>query len=197
MTDNSKISRIKSLSKDILKAIKGTDQDFTEGSVRRAILLLSIPMVLEMIMESVFVVVDIAFISKLGADAIATVGITESIMTLVYAIGIGLSVATTAIVARRIGEKNPRAASISSVHAIYAGIAASFLISIPGFLYSKEILALMGASLEMIKNGYHYPLIMLSGNYAFVHYQCNFSKLRRCSSFNESSNHCKPHKYYT
>lgn len=164
MSDDSKISRIKSLSKDILKAIKGTDQDYTEGSLKHAILLLSIPMVLEMIMESVFAVVDIFFVSKLGADAVSTVGITESIMTLVYAISIGLSVATTAIVARRIGEKKPEEASISAVHAIYAGIAASFIISVPGFLFSKEILNLMGASHEMTKDGYQYTLIMLSGN---------------------------------
>ncbi|OQY02814.1 MAG: MATE family efflux transporter, partial [Bacteroidetes bacterium 4572_117] len=164
MTENIKTSRIKSLGKDIIDAIKGTDQDYTKGSLKRAILLLSIPMVMEMVMESVFAVVDIAFVSKLGADAISTVGITESIMTLVYAIGIGLSVATTAIVARRIGEKRPNEASISAVHAIYAGIAASFLISIPGFFYSKEILGLMGASKEMVEGGYQYTLIMLSGN---------------------------------
>lgn len=164
MTDNSKILRIKSLSKDILKAIKGSDQNYTEGSVRRAILLLSIPMVLEMIMESVFAVVDIYLVLKISPEAGAVVGITESIMTLVYAIGIGLSVATTAIVARRFGEKKPEAASISAAHAIYAGIAASFIISIPGFLFSKEILELMGASYEMIKDGYQYTLIMMSGN---------------------------------
>ncbi|MBN1251416.1 MAG: MATE family efflux transporter [Bacteroidales bacterium] len=156
--------KIKNLLKDILDSIKGTEQNYTEGNIKKALLLLSIPMVLEMIMESVFAVVDIAFVSRLGADAISTVGITESIMTLVYAIGIGLSVATTAIVSRRIGEKKAKKASISAVHAIYAGIAASFIISIPGFFYSKEILNLMGASVEMIHGGYEYTLIMLSGN---------------------------------
>ncbi|MEN8119996.1 MAG: MATE family efflux transporter [Bacteroidota bacterium] len=164
MPDNSKISRIKSLSIDILNAVKGTDQDYTEGSLRRAIILLSIPMVMEMIMESVFAVVDIWLVLKISAEAGAVVGITESIMTLVYAIGIGLSVATTAIVARRFGEKKPEKASISAVHAIYAGIAASFIISIPGFLFSKQILELMGASQEMAQNGHQYTLIMMSGN---------------------------------
>jgi len=164
MTDNSQKSRIVSLGKDILQAIKGSDQDFTEGSIRRAIILLSIPMVLEMIMESVFAVVDIYLVLKLSAEAGAVVGITESIMTLVYAIGIGLSVATTALVARRFGEKKPDQAAVSAVHAIYAGIAASFVISIPGFLFSKQILELMGASAEMISTGHGYTFIMMSGN---------------------------------
>ncbi len=164
MSNNSKISRIKSVGKDILNSIKGTEQDYTEGSIKRAILLLSVPMVLEMIMESVFAVVDIYLVLKISPEAGAVVGITESIMTLVYAIGIGLSVATTAIVARRFGEKKPEKASISAAHAIYAGIAASFIISIPGFLFSKEILGLMGATTKMIEDGYQYTLIMMSGN---------------------------------
>ncbi|RLD65248.1 MAG: MATE family efflux transporter [Bacteroidetes bacterium] len=164
MSNNSKTSRIKSIGKDILNSIKGTDQNYTEGSIRRAIILLSIPMVLEMVMESVFAVVDIWLVLKISPEAGAVVGITESIMTLVYAIGIGLSVATTAIVARRFGEKKPEKASISAAHAIYAGIAASFIISIPGFLFSKEILGLMGATTKMIEDGYQYTLIMMSGN---------------------------------
>ncbi len=164
MLEATKIPRFISLGKDILKAVKGSNQNFTEGSIRRAIILLSIPMVLEMIMESVFAVVDIYLVLKISPEAGAVVGITESIMTLVYAIGIGLSVATTAIVARRFGEKKPEKASISAAHAIYAGIAASFIISIPGFLFSKQILELMGASAQMIKDGYQYTLIMMSGN---------------------------------
>ena len=164
MTENSKTSRIKSISKDILNSIKGTEQDFTKGSIKQAILLLSVPMVLEMVMESVFAVVDIYLVLKISPEAGAVVGITESIMTLVYAIGIGLSVATTAIVARRFGEKKPEKASISAAHALYAGIAASFIISIPGFLYSKEILGLMGATPSMIEDGYQYTQIMMSGN---------------------------------
>jgi putative MATE family efflux protein len=121
-------------------------------------------MVLEMIMESVFAVVDILFVARLGADAIATVGITESIMTLVYAIGFGLSIATTAIVSRRIGEHNPESAAKSAFQAILAGVVISLLIAIPGIIYSKDLLRLMGASESVIAAGYMYPALMIGGN---------------------------------
>ena len=107
-----KLSR--QLWKDLLESVSGTDQDFTEGSIKRAILLLSVPMVLEMIMESVFAVVDIFFVSKLGAHAVATVGITESLLTIVYAIGMGLSVGTTALISRRTGEKDLKGAAVTA-----------------------------------------------------------------------------------
>ncbi len=158
------LKRLKSLLVDVLESIKGTQKDYTEGRISKAILLLAIPMVLEMILESVFVVVDIYFVAKINADAIATVGITESIMTLVYAIGIGLSTATTAIVARRIGEKNPERAASSAFIAILTAISASFLFSIPGLFYSEEILSLMGVSQKAIQEGKYFTMIMLSGN---------------------------------
>jgi len=154
----------KSLWTDIKEAVSGSDRDFTSDSIGRALLILSIPMVLEMIMESVFAVVDIFFVSKLGANAVATVGITESSMTIVYAIGMGLSMATTAIVARRIGEKKPEKAGIAAFQAIISGLLVSILVAIPGVIYAKEFLLLMGASKEMADAGYMFPTIMFGGN---------------------------------
>ena len=131
-------TRFQTLLKDIREAITGTERDFTSGSIGRAILLLSIPMVLEMVMESVFAVVDIFFVSKLGADAVATVGITESLITIIYAIAIGLSMSTTAIVSRRIGEKDQERASRSTVQAILVGIFISIPFMIIGILFSSD-----------------------------------------------------------
>ena len=149
---------------NIKEAISGSDRDFTSDKIGKALLILSIPMVLEMIMESIFAVVDIFFVSKLGADAVATVGITESSMTIVYAIGMGLSTATTAIVARRIGEKKPEKAGIAAFQAIVSGFLVSILIAIPGIIYAKDFLFLMGASSEMAEAGFWYPTIMFGGN---------------------------------
>ncbi len=115
----------RSFLKDLREAVSGSDQDFTEGRLGRAILLLSIPSVLEMVMESVFVIVDIFFVSKLGADAVATVGLTESLLTIIYAIAIGLGTATTSLISRRIGEKNPEAASKTAIQAILTGFIVS------------------------------------------------------------------------
>jgi len=115
-------------------------------------------------MESVFALVDIFFVSRLGADAVATVGITESMMTIIYAIGIGLSVGTTALVSRRIGEKRPEAASVAAVQAIFTGIVVSLVFSITGIFFAKDLLRLMGASEPTIEMGYMYPAIMLGGN---------------------------------
>jgi len=125
---------------------------------------LAIPMILEMIMESVFAVVDIFYVSKLGAGAVATVGITESLMTIIYSLAIGLSVATTALVSRRIGEKNSEGASIATVQAILAGISISVVISVPGILFAPDILRLMGASVEMVRSFSPYTTIMLGAN---------------------------------
>ncbi len=158
------MSKIKQLRNDIWEAISGTEQDFTEGKLGRAILLLSIPMVLEMIMESIFAVVDIFFVSRLGAEAVATVGLTESIVTVVYSLAVGLSMATTALVARRIGEKKPDQAARTAVQAIITAILASLIVAIPGVIFPKEILGLMGAS-ETMQNEYSgYTSIMLGAN---------------------------------
>jgi putative MATE family efflux protein len=157
-------SSIHGFFQDLREAIAGSERDFTQIPLSKAIVLLSIPMVLEMIMESVFALVDIFFVSRLGAEAVATVGITESLMTLIYAIGIGLSVGTTALVSRRIGEKRPEEASVAAVQAIFTGIMVSLIFSAAGIFFAKDLLRLMGASAETIEMGYMYPTIMLGGN---------------------------------
>jgi len=155
---------IKSFFRNVVEAVSGTEQDFTEGRLSRAILLLSIPAVLEMVMESVFVIVDIYFVSKLGADAVATVGLTESMITIIYAIAIGLGTATTSLVSRRIGEKNPDAASVAAFQAILTGMILSLIIGIPGIFLSKNLLSLMGASKPIVESMSGYTSIMLGGN---------------------------------
>jgi len=149
---------------DVKDAVAGSEQDFTEVKLSRAILLLSIPAVLEMIMESVFVIVDIFFVSKLGADAVATVGLTESMITIIYAISLGLATATTSMVSRRIGEKDPEKASKTAFQAIFTGITVSLLIAIPGAIYSVRLLELMGASETITEQLSGYTKIMLGGN---------------------------------
>lgn len=153
-----------SLWSDIKSSIAGTEQDFTEGKLGRAILLLSIPMVLEMSMESIFAVVDIFFVSRLGANAVATVGITESLITIIYAIGIGLSMGTTALVSRRIGEKDKKGASVSAVQAILVAVIVSIPISLIGIFFAKDLLHLMGAEEAIVENLYGYTAIMIGGN---------------------------------
>jgi putative MATE family efflux protein len=149
---------------DLKEAIGGSERDFTKIPLSKAILLLSVPMVLEMIMESVFALVDIFFVSRLGAEAVATVGITESLMTIIYALGIGLSVGTTALVSRRIGEKRPEEAAVAAVQAIITGMVVSLVFTAIGIFYAKDLLRLMGASEATIEMGYMYPTIMLGGN---------------------------------
>ncbi|MFH0760881.1 MAG: MATE family efflux transporter [Bacteroidota bacterium] len=154
----------KQLRKDLWESIAGTEMDFTQGKIGRAVFLLSVPMVLEMVMESIFAIVDIYFVSKLGPEAIATVGITESLITIVYAVGSGLAVATTALVARRIGEKRPHEASRTAFQAILAGVMVSVLVAVPGVLWSSDLMRLMGGSEEM-QNGFSaYTRIMLGSN---------------------------------
>ncbi len=155
---------IKKIWRDIKEAIAGTERDFTETSLGEAIFILAVPMVLEMIMESVFAVVDIFFVSKLGSDAVATVGITESVMTIVYAIGVGLAMATTALVSRRIGQKRQKDAGVVAFQAILVGALVSILIAVPGVLFAKPFLMLMGATKEMAEEGFMFPTIMFGGN---------------------------------
>jgi putative MATE family efflux protein len=147
----------------IREAIRGSHQDFTTGSLNRAILLLAIPMILEMVLESLFAVVDVFWVGRLGADAIATVGLTESMLSLVMAIGFGLSLSTTAMVARRIGEKDPKGAAVAGVQAIVIGLAFSAMVGLPCLFYAPNLLRLMGASPQIIATGSGYARIALGG----------------------------------
>jgi MATE family, multidrug efflux pump len=147
----------------VREALRGSHQDFTAGSLNRAIFLLAIPMVLEMVLESLFAVVDVFWVARLGADAVATVGLTESLLTLVFAIGLGLSLSTTAMVARRIGEKDPAGAAVAGVQSIAIGLAVSLLVGLPSLIYAPELLRLMGASPQIVAIGSNYARIALGG----------------------------------
>lgn len=142
--------------------------NYTEGSIAKATFLLAVPMILEMAMESVFAIVDIFFVAGLGAAAVATVGLTETIITLLYAIAIGLSMGTTALVARRIGENNPAAAALAAGQALWLGVVVSAVIGLAGFIYAEDLLRLMGAEDEVISIGTNYARIMLAGNFTIV-----------------------------
>ena len=150
--------------RDLKDALRGSAIDYTQGSIGRAILLLAVPMMLEMAMESTFAVVDIYFVSSLGPSAIATVGLTESVLTLVYAVAMGLSMGTTALVARRIGEKNPKEAADSAVQAILVALAAAVPVSLAGIFFARPILSIMGGDAWSIEHGYRYTEWMLGGN---------------------------------
>jgi putative MATE family efflux protein len=152
----------------IREAIRGSHQDFTTGSLNRAIILLAIPMVLEMVLESLFAVVDVFWVGRLGADAVATVGLTESLLSLIFAIGLGLSLSTTAMVARRIGEKDPAGAAVAGVQAIAIGLVTSAIIGIPSLFYAPDLLRLMGASPQVIAVGSGYARIALGGGGAIM-----------------------------
>ena len=147
-----------------MDSIKGTEFDFTSGKLGRAIFLLAVPMVLEMAMESVFAVVDIFFVSKLGAEAVATVGITESVMTLLYAIALGLGMGTTALIARRVGEKKMKDAAVTAAQSILLGTILSIPIALAGIYFAPDLLELMGSSRSMIESGFRYPQIVIGFN---------------------------------
>src|SRR5271170_1883141 len=138
------------------EALRGSHQDFTTGSLNRAIFLLAVPMVLEMVLESLFGVVDVFWVARLGASSVATVGLTESMLSLVFAVAMGLSLSTTAMVARRVGEKDPADAAVAAVQAIILGLAVSLAIGIPCLLFAPHLLRLMGASPEIVDLGSNY-----------------------------------------
>ncbi|MFN5171401.1 MAG: MATE family efflux transporter [Cyclobacteriaceae bacterium] len=147
------------------QALLGSEQNFTEGSINRAIFLLSVPMILEMSMEALFAVVDVFYVSRLNDnDALAAVTLTESMLTLIYSIAIGLSMGVTALVARRVGEKEIPAASVAAVQSLYIGVGISVVITVGGLLFAEDLLALMGASSSIIQNCSGYTKWMLGGN---------------------------------
>ena len=152
----------------VREALKGSHRDFTTGNLNRAILLLAIPMVLEMVLESLFAVTDVFWVGRLGANAVATVGITESMLALVFAIGLGVAMSTTAMVARRIGEKDPEDAAIAGVQSVMLGLAISLTIGIPAGIYAPELLRAVGASPEIVASGSGYARIALGGCGAII-----------------------------
>jgi putative MATE family efflux protein len=152
----------------IRESLRGSRRDYTSGPIGRAIILLAIPMVLEMCMESIFVLVDIKWVSYLGEDAMATVGLTESLMTLVYALAIGLSIGATATIARRIGEKNPEGAARAAVQAIALAFIISAIIALIGAPLAPKLLSLMGAAPAVVARGSGFTRVMLAGNATVV-----------------------------
>lgn len=149
-------------------SLNGEEQDYTSGSIPKAVFLLAIPMMLELILESVFAVVDMFFVSKLGENAIATVGLTESVITIVYSLAIGLSTAASAIVARRIGEKNPEAAAIAGIQSLIVAFVITAIISVLGVVFAADILRLMGAAPQVVADGTSFARIMLGGSLAII-----------------------------
>ena len=152
----------------VKKSLNGVEQDYTSGNIRTAVFLLAIPMILELSLESVFALVDMFFVGKLGQNAIATVGLTESVISLVYSVAIGLSTAATAIVARRVGEKNPDAAAHAGAQSLIVSVIGTLIISLTGAYYAEEILSLMGASAEVVSEGAVFTRIMFAGSSAIM-----------------------------
>jgi putative MATE family efflux protein len=158
------MSRLKKMYSQLKESMSSDHRDFTQGDLSDAVILLAIPMILELSLESVFAVVDMFFVAKLGSNAIATVGLTESVITIIYSIAIGISTGATAVVARRVGEKNPEAAAKAGAQSLVFSIILSVIIGFAGAYWSEEILAFMGASPEVISEGAIFTRIMLGGS---------------------------------
>jgi putative MATE family efflux protein len=148
----------------ILEAVRGSDRDYTAGPVGPALVMLAVPMVLEMSMESLFAVVDVFYASRVGADAVATIGITESMMTIVYTVAIGVGIGATAVVSRRTGEKDEHGANQAAAQAIFLGIIVAIAIGIAGYFNAEHLLRLMGATPSMIESSLGYTQVMFAGN---------------------------------
>jgi putative MATE family efflux protein len=164
MTSHINTSFISKLFTLLKESFSNQERDYTTGSLRKAIFLLAIPMMAEMVMESIFAIVDIIFVSKLGSAATATVGLTEGMLTIVYSLAFGIGMSGTAIIARRIGEKNPQAASKVAAQTLLIGFTCSAIISVLGLLFSENLLAFMGASASTIAYGKTYTQILFIGN---------------------------------
>ncbi|MFC2125051.1 MATE family efflux transporter [Bacteroidota bacterium] len=173
MSDLQQYNRRQNFLKDLRSAILGKEKTFTSGSINRAIFMLSVPIILEMLMESLFAVVDVFYVSRLGVDAITTVGLTEAVIMIVYSLGVGLSMGVTAMVSRRIGEKKKERAADAAAQGIYIAIAMSIVLGILGALFARDLLEIMGASEEVVETGYGFTTILLGGNISimllFVH----------------------------
>jgi MATE family, multidrug efflux pump len=152
----------------IKRSLRGEQHDYTRGDIRQAIILLAIPMILELSLESVFAVVDMFFVGKLGENAIATVGLTESVVTIVYSVAIGLSTAATAMVARRVGEKNTDAAAHAGMQSLMMSLMVTVAISITGIVFAPDILRIMGAQPDVVKEGAIFTRIMLGGSVVII-----------------------------
>jgi putative MATE family efflux protein len=163
-SENSSAADSHTLWSDLRAALRGTNADYTRIPLKRAVFLLAIPMMLELVLESTFAVVDIFFVAKLGASAVATVGLTETYLFLLYSVAMGLSMAVTAIVARRVGEQRVDEASLSAVQAILVAILVSLPVAIAGIFWAKELLQWMGADAWAVEHGYRYTQWMLGGN---------------------------------
>src|SRR5688572_515018 len=149
---------------ELRDAIRGTGADYTKIPLRRAVFLLAVPMVLELVLESTFAVVDIYFVAKLGSSAVATVGLTESYLFLLYSIAMGLAMGITALVARRIGEGRREEAAVTAVQALWIALLASVPFAVVGIVWARDLLALMGADAWTLEHGYRYMQWMLGGN---------------------------------
>jgi putative MATE family efflux protein len=154
--------------RDVADALRGRQRDYTREPLNRAILLLAVPMVLEMLMESLFAVVDVFWVSRLGSDAIVVVGLTESVMSLIYAIAIGVSMAATAIVARRIGERSPERAAQAAAHVVMLGLAVAAALGMALSAFAADILQLMGATPSVVETGTSFARLMFGGNVTVV-----------------------------
>jgi putative MATE family efflux protein len=152
----------------IKEAVRGTSRDFTTGSIGLAIFLLAVPMIFEMLAESLFAIVDIFFVAKLGAGAVAIVGITESVMALIYAVAFGLAIGATATVSRRVGEKDMPGAAKTAAHVVYLGILISLLMSVVGIIFAPYIFALLGGQADIMADGTLFMRIMVGGNAAVL-----------------------------